>query len=111
MPSSTVVEMRNRALVAFAILTGALASLKVKHVDLEQGHVFQDGRTVATKRRKSITTWFFPAGEEPLRIVTKWVGHLRGALLWGTDDRLFPKTKVGVGSTGPSLNSVKQRPR
>src|SRR5450759_4892069 len=54
MPSTTDVELRNRALVAFAILTGArdgaLASLKLKHVDLAQNHVFQDGRAVATKR-------------------------------------------------------------
>jgi integrase len=104
MPSSTDIELRNRALVAFAILTGArdgaLASLKLKHVDLAQGHVFQDGRTVSTKRGKSITTWFFPVGEQPLRIVTEWIGHLRGALLWGNDDPLFPKTKVGVGATG-----------
>jgi integrase len=104
MPSTTDIELRNRALVAFAILTGArdgaLASLKLKHVDLEQGHVFQDGRTVATKRGKSITTWFFPVGEQPLRIVTEWIGHLRGTLLWGNDDPLFPKTRVGVGGTG-----------
>jgi integrase/recombinase XerD len=39
MPCASDVELRNRALVAFAILTGArdgaLASLKLKHVDLE----------------------------------------------------------------------------
>jgi integrase len=79
---------------------GAMASLKLTHVDLTQGQVFQDGRTVATKRGKSITTWFFPVGEEPLRIVTEWIGHLRVALLWGNDDPLFPKTKVGIGGTG-----------
>ena len=71
-----------------------------RRVDLAQGRVFQDGRTVATKRGKSITTWFFPVGEEPLRIVTEWIGHLRGALLWGNDDPLFPKTRVGIGNTG-----------
>jgi integrase len=102
--SSTRSELRNRALAAFAILTGArdgaLASLKLKHVDLAQGHVFQDGRTVTTKRGKSITTWFLPVGELPLRIVTDWIGHLRGALLWSNDDPLFPKTKVGVGGAG-----------
>src|ERR1019366_777836 len=99
MPSTTDIELRNRALVAFAILTGArdgaLASLKLKHVDLAQGHVFQDGRTVATKRGKSITTWFFPVGEQPLRIVTEWIGHLRGALLWGNG-------RGSTQSTGPS---------
>ena len=36
----------------------------------------------------------------PLRIVTDWIGHLRLALLWGNNDPLFPKTKVGVGATG-----------
>ena len=51
---------------------------------------FQDARTVATKRGKSITTWFFPVGELPLRIVTEWICHLRGAMLWGNDDPLFP---------------------
>jgi integrase len=39
-------------------------------------------------------------GEQPLRIVTEWIGHLRATLLWGNDDPLFPKTKVGVGGTG-----------
>lgn len=104
MPCASDVELRNRALVAFAILTGArdgaLASLKLKHVDLAHDHVFQDARTVATKRGKSITTWFFPVGELPLRIVTEWICHLRGAMLWGNDDPLFPKTKVGIGNTG-----------
>jgi integrase len=104
MPFAADLEMRNRALVAFTILTGArdgaMTGLKLKHVDIAQGLVFQDGRTVATKRGKSITTWFFPVGEEPLRIVTEWIGHLRSDLLWGNDDPLFPKTKVGVGGTG-----------
>ena len=104
MPFTADLEMRNRALIAFTILTGArdgaMTSLKLQHVDLDQGLVFQDGRTVATKRGKSITTWFFPVGEEPLRIVTGWIGHLRSNLLWSDDDPLFPRTKVGIGGTG-----------
>ena len=47
MPSTTDIELRNRALVAFAILTGArdgaLASLKLKHVDLAQGMFSRTG--------------------------------------------------------------------
>ena len=100
MPTATDIDLRNRALVAFTILTGArdgaLATLKLKHVDLALGQVFQDGRDVATKRGKSITTTFFPVGDEPLRIVTGWIGHLRATLFWGNDDPLFPKTKIGV---------------
>jgi hypothetical protein len=30
-------------------------------------------RQVATKRRKSFATWFFPVGDEPPRIVTEWI--------------------------------------
>jgi integrase/recombinase XerD len=101
MPTETDIDRRNRALIAFAILTGtrdgAMASLKLKHIDLEQGKVFQDAREVDTKRRKTFTTWFFPVGEEPLRIVTAYIEHLRATLHWGNDDPLFPKTKVGVG--------------
>ena len=103
-PSSTVVEKRNHALIAFAMLTGArdgaLASFKLKHVDLEQKKVLQDAREVDTKRRKTFTTWFFPVGDEPLRIVEEWIAYLRDALLWGESDPIFPRTKVAVGPNG-----------
>ena len=43
MPSQTEIERRNRALVAFTLLTGArdsaIASMKLKHVDLAAGNV------------------------------------------------------------------------
>lgn len=103
MPTATDIDRRNRALLAFTILTGsrdgALTSLKLKHVDLEQAKVFQDAREVYTKRRKTFTTWFFPVGEKPLRIVTEYIEYLRTTLHWGNDDPLFPKTKVGLGAS------------
>ncbi|MCF6321998.1 MAG: hypothetical protein L3J32_09555 [Rhizobiaceae bacterium] len=50
MPFETDIEKRNRALVAFALLTGAradaLASLKITNVDLQKRFVYQDARTV-----------------------------------------------------------------
>jgi integrase len=102
MPAATDIERRDRALLAFTILTGArdgaLASLRLKHVDLVQGRVVQDAREVDTKRRKTFITWFFPVGEEPRRIVVEWIEHLRGTLLWGGDDPLFPKTRVAPGA-------------
>ncbi|MCW3849489.1 hypothetical protein OF829_19805 [Sphingomonas sp. LB-2] len=62
MPSVTDIERRIRALIAFAILTGArdgaLASFKLRHVNLGEGEVFQDARDVRTKASKSFTTWF-----------------------------------------------------
>jgi integrase len=104
MPTGNDIEMRNRAVIAFAILTGArdgaLASFKLKHVDLEQKRVLQDAREVDTKRRKTFTTWFFPVGNGPLRIVEGWIAHLRDALFWGESDPLFPRTRIMVGESG-----------
>lgn len=104
MPAGTDIEKRNRALLAFAILTGArdgaLASFKLKHVDLVQGEVDQDAREVRTKASKSFPTWFFPVGGDALQIVTEWCQHLRERLLWGDSDPLFPKTQTGLGETG-----------
>ncbi|MEK6636539.1 MAG: tyrosine-type recombinase/integrase [Pseudomonadota bacterium] len=104
MPRATDIEKRNRALIAFTILTGArhgaLASLKMKHINLEQGCVDQDARDVRTKASKSFSTWFFPVGGDALSIFTDWCHHLRTALQWGDDDALFPPTKVGVGKSG-----------
>jgi len=101
MPAGTEIERRNRTLIAFTILTGArdgaTASLKLKHVDINQGRVDQDARQVKTKFSKTFTTWFFPIGDDIQRIVVEWVLYLRQEKLWGLDDPLFPATKIVVG--------------
>ncbi len=104
MPAATDLERRDHALIALALLTGArdgaLASLKLKHVDLVQGRIDQDARDVKTKFSKTFSTWFFPVEGEALAIFTDWVEHLRGAGLWGESDPLFPSTRMGIGPTG-----------
>ena len=101
MPATTEIERRDRALIAFAALTGArdgaIASLKLRHVDIDQGRVDQDARQVKTKFSKSFTTWFFPVGDDIRQIVVDWV--VRREQLWGHDDPLFPATKIVVGGT------------
>jgi hypothetical protein len=66
MPARTDIERRNRALLAFTWLTGvrdgALASLKVKHVNLCEGKVNQEPREVKTKNSKPQVTACFPVG-------------------------------------------------
>ncbi len=102
MPDGTEIERRNRALMAFAILTGArdsaIASLKLKHVDLLSNSVYQDAREVKTKFSKTFTTFFFPVGDEIRGIVNDWVKYLREEKLWGNDDPLFPATRIEVGT-------------
>ena len=103
MPANTDIELRNRALFAFTLLTGirdkAIASLKLKHIDIEQGCVDQDAREVNTKFRKTIPTDFFHVGDENRQIVIDWVSYLRKEKLWCNDDPLFPKTQIAVGSS------------
>jgi len=104
MPTANDIDQRNRALVAFTLLTGArdsaIASMKLKHIDLVEGKVHQDAREVATKFSKTFTTFLFPVGDDIPQIVTDWVNHLRGHLLWGNDDPLFPATSMTVGESG-----------
>jgi integrase len=101
MPNETEIERRNRALVAFAILSGArdkaIISFRLKHIDIERGLIEQDAREVRTKRAKTFTTWFFPVGDDIRQIVFDWVAFLRGEKAFGPDDPLFPKTKVAPG--------------
>lgn len=101
MPADTDIQKRDRALVAFILLTGArdraVASMKLKHIDLAAGCVHQDAREVQTKFSKTFTTYFFPVGDDVRNIVAEWIAHLREVKLWGNDDPLFPATLVAVG--------------
>ena len=102
MPEGSAIEKRNRAVIAFTLLTGvrdgAAASLKLKHVDLADGKVVQDAREVKTKFSKTFTTWFFPVGDEVRQIVVDWIAFLQKDLLFGPDDPLFPATRVTLGN-------------
>lgn len=99
-PSDTPVEKRNRALVAFTVLTGArdraIASLCLKHVDCDRRQVMQDAREVKTKFSKTIYTTFFPVGNDIERMVSDWITYLKQTELFGPNDPLFPKTRVAV---------------
>ena len=98
MPADAEIERRDRALVAFAILSGArdraIVSFKLKHIDLEHDLIQQDARQVRTKRAKTFTTWFFPVGDDIRKIFIDWIRFLREEKGFGPEDPLFPKAKV-----------------
>jgi len=102
MPTTTEIEKRNRALLAFTLLTGArdgaIASLKLKHVNLIEACVIQDAREVRTKFSKTFTTWFFPVGEDVQEVLLTWICYLTTDKLWGMDDPLFPATRIQLGT-------------
>jgi len=102
MPADTVLARRNRALIAFTLLTGArdsaIASFRMKHLDIKASSVFQDARDVRTKFSKTFTTTFFPVGEDVFAIFEDWYRELVEVHLWASEDPLFPKTEVVVGA-------------
>lgn len=107
MPSATPLQRRDRALFAFLMLTGArdgaIASMRLKHIDLVEGCVHQDARDVNTKFAKTFTTWFFPVDDAYLHAFRDWVKFLRKEELFGPGDALFPKPLMGLkdGSCAP----------
>jgi integrase len=102
MPQLTEVDRRNRALVALAAMTApradALASMRLRHIDVEAGCVRQDARQVRTKYSKTFPTFFVPIGGNALFIVEDWISYLLRERLWGPDDPLFPATQVALDS-------------
>jgi hypothetical protein len=67
--------------LGFGLLTGArdgaIASFKLKHLDLDRNLLEQDAREVRTKASKSFPTFFFPVGTDVRAIIVEWVDYLR----------------------------------
>jgi integrase len=104
MPDRTDIERRDRALIAFTLLTGArdgaIASMKLKHVDLTARRLNQDAREVQTKNSKSFPTFFFPVGDDTRRILEDWIEYLLDHKAWGPNDPLFPATETSLDEDG-----------
>lgn len=102
MPVENALQRRDRALIAFTLLTGArdsaIASMSLKHVDLSQDCVFQDARDVSTKASKTFLTYFFPVGDEVHEIFVSWLNFLINEMRWGNEDPLFPSTEISLRS-------------
>ena len=102
MPFKSDIELRNRALITFAIVTGArdnaIASIRLGDINLQERSVTQDARHVRTKFSKTQTTTFFPVGDYFFEILVDWINYLKIERLWGLDDPLFPATRVKVGA-------------
>ena len=104
MPAANALERRDRALVAFTTITGArvdaLRTFRLGNVNLTQGFVEQDARTVATKFAKTFRTYFMPVSDQAMAIVADWVRELRENHLRADGEALFPGTAMGLGEAG-----------
>lgn len=104
MPSGTLIERRNRALVAFATLTGtrasALASIRLGDVNIGEAQVYQDARHVRTKFAKSFQTDFLPFSGLAMGIVRDWHAELSAEPHRGHHSPLFPATAMDLDERG-----------
>lgn len=104
MPADTIVQRRDRALIAFTMLTGtrvaALTSLCLSHVEMAGGYVDQDARTVRTKFAKTFRTYFMPVSERALGIVADWHAELSADVTRGPGGALFSATAIALGPAG-----------
>jgi len=104
MPHGSEVEKRDRAIVAFTLMTSArvaaIVSIQLRDLDLADHRVDQDARHVNTKFRKSFSSYLLLLGDDIHKILSDWLVFLRTEKLWGSDDPLFPATKVAIGKSG-----------
>jgi integrase len=98
MPIESEIGLRNRALIAFILLTGAradaAASFALGNLNIGARTAFFDGRTSRTKNRKGYTADFFPVGEIVEGYLIEWERYLRVEKLFGNGDPLFPATRL-----------------
>ena len=99
MPKTNAIERRNRALIAFTLLSGArdgaIISMNLGHVDLDGKEVLQHPDEVNTKASKQIFTWFFPVGDQIIEEVENYILFLKTELGFTNEDPLFPSTLIG----------------
>jgi hypothetical protein len=96
---------RNRALVAFALLTGARDGALASFLETRRSarRPRRSGRRdVRTKANKTFSTWFFPVGGQ-----ARWKSCATGArtctvLLWETKTRCFPPPTLPLAKAADS---------
>jgi len=98
------IDRRDQALIAFTLVSGmrdnAIASLRLRYVDIDKKTVFQDARAIRTKNRKTFTSSFFPIGSFAEDVVSDWIRYLKTVRLFGPDDPLFPSTNIAPNGDG-----------
>lgn len=93
MPSGTLKQRRDRAMVAMAFLAAlradTITSLRIGHLLRHEKIVVQDSRSSRTKNGKSLRIRFFPLPEIFAAVVCSWKEELL-SLGFSANDALFP---------------------
>ncbi len=109
MPDGSDIERRDRAIIALIAITGsrddAVASMRLKHVDLEKGVIHHDPREMRIKFSKSYPTYLLDVDLRLRAEFESWVKHLINDLGYPPDAALFPKTRAAFGVDALKANS------
>lgn len=104
MPVGSILERRNRAVVAYAVVTGArvaaLASFRLGDINVDESFVDQDARHVKTKFSKTFRTFLMPVSDLAMSIAKDWHAEMTADLTRGPQDALFPATEMGLSIDG-----------
>ena len=111
----TEMDRRDRALIAFLLLTGiryrAACSLSLGCFDCEKLVVYQDPRMgVKTKGGKVITTRILRFDSGLVEVVKDWVLYLTNERHFGPSDPLFPRNRVSQALNGYSFEVKEVEP-
>lgn len=103
MPEATPRDLRDKAIFALLGLTGnrvgALISLRIKHVGIDDKSVIQNPRAFASKSGKSIDTFFAKGFKEAEGVLARWLANLDDVAFYSPDDPLFPATALRAEGT------------
>ncbi|PIB26469.1 hypothetical protein BFP76_11165 [Amylibacter kogurei] len=98
MPKETEAQMRDRAMFAMLMLTGAridaLVTLQIRHLNLAGGFVMQCGSDSRTKNSKTFISGFFPIDKIYEKEIKAWRKYLLREKEFNDADPLFPTTKA-----------------
>lgn len=97
-PPSAVLNLPFRPPPSVRILREWQASLKIKHVDLQEQSVTQNPREVATKFGKVIDAFSAKEFDEAETVLADWMTYCDEVALYGPDDPLFPATAIAAKS-------------
>jgi integrase len=118
MPKGTEVEMRNRALFALLMLTGAridaLVTLQVRHLNMKGEYILQSGLESRTKNSKTFLSGFFNIDKIYKKEIKAWLKYLSKEKQFGAELPLFPKPKIpstiGFGQWGDTSEDFYKGP-
>lgn len=109
-------DIRDRALVAFTLLSGmrvsAIISLPIGSFCEDTFQIDQDpNKGVRTKFSKTIRSYLFRFDNEMVEYVLEWVRYLKSEKLFGNADPIFPANKIELIGDAKVFSSITVEPR